>query len=363
MSAPTSDLVSIPVVDVRNGGPVRHALDARAGRAPCGTIVSTWLPWPARMLLPAMDALTRRWLRRSQSSYVAEVEAIAAALGFPGIWFLNGSYQWGCTAAARDEDGVPWLARTLDWPFPGLGRHLELARMRGPAGEFISVTWPGYAGTLTASAPGRFAAGINQAPLWRRTRKPWLRPYDLAMNALQTWPLRFCPPDHLLREVFETCRDFGEARRRLETVPIARPAIFTLVGCERGERCVIERTEEGFASRGEDTATANDWLHGIRSWEARVSPTALLTRSSEEAAARNRARRDALVAWPRSFARGNFAWVIPPVLNPFTRLAVEMCPANGALRAVGYEPEQGDAPARPATQVRELAAAVTRLAV
>ena len=78
---------------------------------------------------------------------------------------------------------MPWLARTLDWPFPGLGRHLEVARMRGPAGDFDNVTWPGYVGALTASAPGRFAASINQAPLWRRTRRPWLRPYDLALNA------------------------------------------------------------------------------------------------------------------------------------------------------------------------------------
>src|SRR5215831_10885455 len=153
-----AELVSIPVVDVREGGPVRHAVDACAR---------------ARMLLPAMDALTRRWLQRSHSPYVMDLEAIAVALGFPGIWFLNGTYQWGCTAVARDEDGVPWLARTLDWPFPGLGRHIEIARMRGPAGEFVNLTWPGYAGALTALAPGRFAAAINQAPLWRRTRKPW----------------------------------------------------------------------------------------------------------------------------------------------------------------------------------------------
>jgi hypothetical protein len=26
-----------------------------------------------------------------------------------------------------------------------------------------------------------------------------------------------------------------------------------------------------------------------------------------------------------------------PVLNPYTRLAVAMCPARGVLRAVGYE--------------------------
>ena len=81
------------------------------------------------MLLPAMDALTRRWLQRSYSPYIAELEAIAATLHFPGIWFLNGTYQWGCSTVAREEDGVPWLARTLDWPFPGLGRHVEIARM------------------------------------------------------------------------------------------------------------------------------------------------------------------------------------------------------------------------------------------
>jgi len=287
MSAAIPDLVSIPVVDVREGGPVRHALDrrirARALRDDC----LTWLPRPARMLLPVMDALTRRWLHRSRSPYVGEVEAIAAALGFPGIWFLNGSYEWGCTSVARDEDGVPWLARTLDWPFHGLGRRLEIARMRGAAGEFLNVTWPGYVGTLTASAPGRFAAVINQAPLWRRTDTPWLRPYDIAANALRTWPIRFCPPDHLLREVFETCGNFGAARRRLETVPIARPVIFTLVGCERGECCVIERTEEGFASRAEDTSAANDWLRSTAPWEARVCAALLLTSSPEEATAKD----------------------------------------------------------------------------
>ena len=80
--------------------------------------------------------MTRRWLMRSQSPYVAEIAAIAATLGFSGIWFLNGSYQWGCTARARDDD-APWLVRTLDWPFPGLGRHVEVARMAGAAGRVL----------------------------------------------------------------------------------------------------------------------------------------------------------------------------------------------------------------------------------
>jgi len=161
-----AELVCIPVVDVREGGAVRHALDARARARALRDDCVTWLPRAARMLLPAMDALTRRWLQRSHSPYVVDLEAIAVALGFPGIWFLNGTYQWGCTAIARDEDGVPWLARTLDWPFPGLGRHIEIARMRGPAGEFVNLTWPGYAGALTALAPvrGRHQPGAALAP-------------------------------------------------------------------------------------------------------------------------------------------------------------------------------------------------------
>ena len=61
------------------------------------------------------------------------------------------------------------LLRTLDWPFNGLGRHIAVAHMRGAGGDFFSVTWPGYVGALTAMAPGRFAACVNQAPMWRRS--------------------------------------------------------------------------------------------------------------------------------------------------------------------------------------------------
>src|SRR3954466_15367746 len=94
-----------------------------------------------------------------QFTVPAEITAISAALGFSGIWFLNGSYQWGCTSYARDDE-VPWLVRTLDWPFPGLGKQVEVAHTAGSAGDYYSVTWPGFVGVLTAMAPGRFAAAI-----------------------------------------------------------------------------------------------------------------------------------------------------------------------------------------------------------
>jgi hypothetical protein len=344
---------TIPLRDLRDGGPLRHAIEARERARALRDDCLAWFPASARHLVPALDWITRRWLTRSHSPYVAEVTAIAAALGFPGIWFLNGSYQWGCTSIARDDD-VPWLARTLDWPFPGLGRHVEVARMAGPAGEFYNVTWPGFVGALTAMAPGRFAAAINQAPLWRRTRHPWLRPYDIAVNAIATWPLRHIPPDHLLRRVFETCASFEEARAALETTPIARPAIYTLAGCVAGERCVIERTEEGTTTRTESTGAANDWLDARQPWEARVGGDLLFNCDYAEAGANSRVRREALAAWTAPFGGDGFAWVVPPVLNPFTRIACEMCAARGILRVAGYEMMPGCAEPQPVTSPCEI---------
>ena len=151
-------LPSLPIVDIRDGGPLHHARDnapkARALRDAClGFFPRAVLP-----LVPTLDNLSRRWMSRSRSPYVEEIAEIASALGFSGIWLLNASFQWGCTSLACEQDGAPWLARTLDWPFHGLGHHTELARMRGEKGDFFSVTWPGYVGVLTAMAPLRFAA-------------------------------------------------------------------------------------------------------------------------------------------------------------------------------------------------------------
>ena len=331
-------LTQIPVVDVRDGGAVRHALEgaarARALRDEC----VAWLPAPARLAVPLLDGLARRWLTRSQSPYVGEIRQIVASLGFPGVWFLNGSYQWSCTTLAREEDGAPWLARTLDWPFPGLGRHVEIARMRGPAGEFFSASWPGYVGALTAMAPGRFAAAINQAPLKRRTTAMRLRLADIAMNAVRTYvKVRAIPPDQLLRQAMETCRDFGDALSVLERTPVARPVLFTLTGTMPGERCVIERTETTAHVRRDVSGAANDWSASQPGWEARIGSDELFTRSYEDAAQRSRDRRNSLAAWPGAFGQASFTWVEPPVLNKYTRLAVEMCAARGILRAVGYE--------------------------
>ncbi|WP_051335489.1 hypothetical protein [Methylocapsa acidiphila] len=348
-------LPEIPFIDIREGGALRHAAQnparARALRDAC----FAFFPRAAAPLLPAMDGAARRWLTRSCSPYVSEIEEIASSLGFPGVWTLNASYLWGCTALAREEDGAPWLVRTLDWPFRGLGRHADLVHGRGAAGDYFSVTWPGYAGALTAMAPGRFAACVNQAPMRRRSRHTWLRAYDLAANARHTWAnIRYIPPDQLLRLTFETCETYDDAKRMLEQTPVARPVIYTLIGCEPGERCVIERTDVGYKTRETDTSAANDWEPNRPQWEARIGGASFLTRSSAEATARCRARRDALAGWPGRLSSADFDWVAPPVLNPCTRLAVAMSPARGTLRVVGYEKTDAEMPER-ATQVREIA--------
>ena len=352
-----SALSQIPVVDVRDGGALRHAREgeprARALRDEC----VAWFPGAARPFVPMIDQLAKRWLTRSQSPYIEEIRTIAAALGFPGVWFLNGSYQWSCTTLARDEDAAPWLARTLDWPFPGLGRHVTIARMQGSAGEFFNVTWPGYVGALTAMAPGRFAAAVNQAPLKRRSTDRRLRPVDIAINAVRTYvKVDAIPPDQLLRQVFETCRNYGEAKTVLERMPIARPVIYTLAGCRAGERCVIERTETGATIHEDTTGAANDWLHRLPGWEARVGSDELFTRTYEDAAQRSRNRRELLAGWQGAFTRESFGWVVAPVLNKYTRLAVEMCAARGIVRAVGYERNVGDELASPVTLPREVRA-------
>ncbi|HUC48822.1 MAG TPA: hypothetical protein VMA30_05500 [Xanthobacteraceae bacterium] len=352
-----SELTDIPVVDLRDGDAARHvrqsAARARALRDACLGI----FPRPVLPLVPVLDRASQSWLERSRSPYMPEIAQIAGALDFSGIWLLNASYQWGCTARVGEESGLPWLLRTLDWPFAGLGRYAEVAQMRGPCGDFYSVTWPGYVGALTAMAPQRFAACVNQAPMRRRTAHRWLRGYDFAVNAAAIWRSdNLMPPDQLLRQVFEVCDDYVSARRMLETVPVARPVIYSLVGVKAKDSCIVERTETDFVTREDEPSAANDWVPCRAGWEGRIGMRRFLRSSFAEATDYNRLRRETLKAWDGPLSAPGFDWVREPVLNPYTRLAVAMCPATGMLRVVGYDKAEAAAPAERVTRVREVMA-------
>jgi hypothetical protein len=206
-------------------------------------------------------------------------------------------------------------------------------------------------------APGRFAACINQAPMWRLTRHRWLRPYDFTVNAVKIYAgVDDMPPDQLLRRVFEVCSDYAAARRMLETTRVARPVIYTLVGCAANERCVIERTERDFVTREDNTCTANDWVPGRPGWEGRIGTRRFLTSSFDEAGEYSRRRHDTLAAWNGSVTDGAFDWIREPVLNPYTRLAVAMCPARGILHVVGYDRSGEELLPERVTQICEIVA-------
>ena len=157
----------------------------------------------------------------------------------------------------------------------------------------------------------------------------------------------------LLRQVFETCATYAAAREALEQTPLSRAVIYTLVGCAPHERCVIERNDDAFVTREDDTCAANDWVPCRPGWEGRIGTRRFLNCSFAEAARLSRARRDALAEWGGPVAGAGFDWVREPVLNPYTRLAVAMNPARGVLRAVGYDIVGGFLP-EPVTRISEL---------
>src|SRR5215211_6583958 len=51
--------------------------------------------------LPLADRVARRWLARSRSPYLAELDAIAAHTRTAGTYAINLSYEYGCTTLAR----------------------------------------------------------------------------------------------------------------------------------------------------------------------------------------------------------------------------------------------------------------------
>lgn len=266
------------------------------------------------------DAAARRWLVRAENPYLQELRDIATLMDRPGVYALNMSYEWGCTAGVGPaQDGGMALIRTLDWPLPGLGKHLVVTRQGGEAGPWLNLTWPGFVGVLTALAPGRFAAAINQPPMARRGRNLVL---DWAANRFDVWRSRGMPPAHLLRQVFETCRSYAAARHALSTTPLCLPAYFTLAGARAGEGCVIERQPTEAFIHDAPTAAANHWL----------TPG----QGAGERGGDSIERQRRMAAMVQS-GRAPLDWLKPPILNSFTRLAMTAEVATGALWAQGWE--------------------------
>lgn len=189
---------------------------------------------------------------------MGELDEIGVLIGKSGVYALNTSYEWTCTSGVGDDPlGGTRLLRVLDWRLAGLGRNVVVALQRGPAGDFVNITWPGYIGVVTAVAPGRFAVAINQPPMmsWGATR-----PVDWAIGRARLWRSDALPPSHLLRLVCETCATYADAKRLLSEAALCLPAFFIVAGATQGEGCVIERAPSRAAICEMPAAAANHWV-------------------------------------------------------------------------------------------------------
>jgi len=331
-------LAKIPLIDLRGHTPL-ELLFLHRGRAlalvrAAMGMLGSGPRAAARLLLPAADRASRRWLEKTRNPYAQEIGLIARAVGAPGFYAINICMEWTCTSGGWQTESGPLLRRVLDWPFPRLGELVVVAHQLGKLGDFFNVTWPGFSGILQGMAPGRFAAAINLAPMRKR-----------GAGLIGDWLIgRFnlpaaLPPTHLLRRVFETARDFAAAKSMLSLTPIAVPAIFILTGTRSGEACVIERTEDAYAVRelaGGRTCAANHFESALkeqaRGWRARpIDSQGRYAKAIEIG-------RDAAA----------FSWFTPPIANVNARLVMMANAATRTLEAFGTDG------AEPVTEVFQL---------
>ena len=318
------DLPNVPVHDYRDGGMVAFVRDHRAEALDLMDTVIRGLGPAGPLLRPFLslgDRLARRHLAKMRDPYAQEIAEIGTILARPGPTVFNLSYEFGCTARVFDAPEGPILFRTLDWPFRGLGERIRIVHLLGSAGNWTLATWPGVVGCLQATAPGRFAVVLNQAPergarlgravAWVSSKRAVLRSSGL-------------PPAHLLRQVCEIAPDFDTAKRLLTETPLAAPVIYTLAGPRPGQACTIERTETQ-ARQTEAPAAANHFASGLE-------PSARWRSRGYDSEARRDAVLGAEVPIPIDALE-------PPILNPLTRLAVSM-DATGSLSVIGYDADR-----------------------
>ena len=153
----------------------------------------------------------------------------------------------------------------------------------------------------------------------------WL-PVDFVLNAAATWRERErWPAAHLLRHAFDTCGTYDEAVALL----IERAARQAGAVLDRGRRARPGLPDRAHRDRGlrriaAAASIANDWHPASPPREAAGSPAApwCAARWIPRTGARHSKRTNRCA---------RFDWLNDPVLNAFTRLAVEASPATGEL--------------------------------
>src|SRR5258708_22193175 len=140
---------------------------------------------------------------------------------------------FGCTAFAIDTPDGILHARNLDWwtENSALARYTAVSHfVRGPAGEFTIIGWPGFVGLFSRCAPGRLASSLNAV---------------LSMEPTQL----ATPVVFLLRNVLEEALTFDAALALLTETPLPCDCLLLLTGIRPSELVVIARTPSLHALR------------------------------------------------------------------------------------------------------------------
>lgn len=284
----------------------------------------------SHFILPIADNIAKKWLKETNNPYLDEIEQYAKILGFPGVYALNLSYEWGCSSGIFNTSTSPDILRILDWPFKGLGENIFILQQSKQAGIYYNISWPAVSGVFQGTAPGRFSAAINQAPMRQHGLTyfgDWLKNRQILKKQ------KTLPPAHLLRQVFETAKNYDEAKELLIETPISMPVIYILSGVNKNEGCVIERLEEKASirelkSENKQVSITNHFQTDLtkygKSWKSRAIDSC------------SRADQLNKLDYP-GFKSKDFNWLSFPMLNELTRLCMIANAKDGSLMIQGFE--------------------------
>ncbi len=325
---PSIDLRGKTPIDLLRAYPDKAQALIRAARRTFGVFSQA----ASAIALPLADRRSHAWLKRSCNPYLYEIESFAEILGVPGIFTLNVCYEWGCTSGAYHTDTGVSLLRVLDWPFPALGQQAMVVRQQGRAGDYYNVTWPGVSGVLTAMAPGRFSAALNQAPMRRHkmgicrglAEKP--RIWSIRKTACRP---RICCARYSSRRLIMK----RPAKCSVET-PLAMPAIFILAGVrEAGARAA---SSSGWKMLPKYASWARQQRHGQQPFRQPVFPVlgdGWRPRGLDSAGR----YRQSCGIHGHELEQTNFDWLRGPIINSLTRLAFLCRCRDRQADGAGYE--------------------------